>query len=40
MPSGAQIEQLRELRLSYRELVEATNELEAAIGRGYITLSG
>lgn len=40
IPSAGQIDQLRELRLSYSELVEATNALETAIERGYITLSG
>ncbi len=40
MPGAREIEQLRELRLTYRELVEATNALETAIERGYITLAG
>lgn len=40
MPSAGQVEHLRDLRRCYRELVEATNALETAIERGYITLAG
>jgi len=40
IPTAAQIDALRNLRRSYRELVEATNALETAIERGYITLAG
>ena len=40
IPTAAQVEQLRDLRRSYTELVEASNALETAIERGYITLVG
>lgn len=37
MPTVEQIRKLQELRVSYTELVDATNALETALERGYIS---
>lgn len=39
MPSAKEIENLRDLRRSYSELVDASNALETAIERGYIDVA-
>jgi hypothetical protein len=39
MPSAKEIDNLRHLRRSYSELVDATNALETALERGYIDVA-
>ena len=39
MPTPKQIDELRHLRRSYKELVDATNALETAMERGYISVA-
>lgn len=40
LPSGHQVEMLKELRLTYDELVAAADAMETAIQRGYVDVRG